>query len=699
MIPSENTDVPLSTGMQGNRLAKENSLYLIQHADNPVNWQPWDEQALLLARANDIPIFLSIGYAACHWCHVMERESFEDRDVADFLNTHFVSIKVDREERPEIDAIYMNAVTALTGSGGWPLNVFLTPDLRPFYGGTYFPPESRYGIPAFGDVIRQIAALWQSGRSRLLQSAEQLTSLLARNCPSPQTVENGLSVALRGAALHYLETAYDATWGGWGGAPKFPSPGAITLLLRSYSRERNAAHLEMALSTLRKMAQGGMYDQLGGGFHRYSTDERWHVPHFEKMLYDNAQLAVSYMEAWQVTHDSYFKQVACDTINYALSVLRDPVGAFYSSEDADSDGDEGKYYLWDKREILSLLGTEDGEAFSAFYSVRDEGNILSGDPGLQGKNVLSPSPGNDKIQQGDDERFFGWREKLLNARKERVRPAVDDKIITSWNALMVSALVRTGFVWNIPEFISAAYDAGSFLRQIMFDGVTLYRSWRRGEVRFPGYLDDYAFTANAFTDLYECTGEQAWLDAAKSVADSMIEGFYDTEGGGFYSTSKTHSNLIVRMKAFHDTAEPSGNALAAQALSRLGILFDVPRYLSLARESLNSVAALSLRNPPGYIHTVLAADYLLEAPFEIVFCGLPNSPNMLSMKRTLAEYLLPCKVMAWACNSPKDSHLPMCAGKTMQENRGAVYLCHQNTCYPPATTEEDLKGILRACGV
>lgn len=686
-------DASTPTGKHSNRLCGETSPYLLQHANNPVDWHPWDEQALSLAREKDIPIFLSIGYAACHWCHVMERESFEDEVTAAFMNEHFLNIKVDREERPDLDAIYMNAVTAMTGNGGWPLNVFLTPDLRPFYGGTYFPPDGRYGTPAFLDILKQIDLLWKTSRSKLFQSAEQLTALLARHGGSPESEHDVLSAGLREAAAAYLESAYDKTWGGWGSAPKFPSPATISLLLRGCTRESNTGHLEMALSTLRKMAAGGIYDHVGGGFHRYATDERWLVPHFEKMLYDNAQLAVSYLEAWQVTHDAFFKTVTCDILNYVLRNMRDPAGAFYSSEDADSEGEEGKYYLWDKAEIMHILGPEDGQDCCAYYAVREEGNFTSHEPYHQGRNILHTSPKSD--ERVDSGRLAAWKEKLLNARIRRIRPGIDDKVITAWNAMMITALARAGFTWNIPEYTSAACKAGRFLREIMYDGSILYRIWRRDRKRFPGYLDDYALTANAFTDLYECTGDESWLKSAQTLTERMLDGFYDPEGKGFYSTGPGHENLIVRMKAFHDTAEPSPNAVAALVLSRLGLLFDLPRYLVLARKSLLPAAAMALRNAPGYLHTLLAADFLIDPPVEVVFCGSPDTPEIAAMIEILSGHHVPCKVIAWASDRQAPPLLPICAAKTMEEGRGTVYICRNGACLPPETTPEGLEKALK----
>ncbi len=694
-LHEENSGSTNSVTGEVNHLAGETSPYLLQHAKNPVDWYPWGEEALTRSRLEKKPLFLSIGYAACHWCHVMERESFENDVIAGFLNTHFISIKVDREERPDLDEIYMTAVVAMTGSGGWPLNVFLTPELKPFYGGTYFPPVGRYGMPSFLDVLQYIVSVWHANRPEALRNAKQLTAYL-QSQGIPETDEpNLLSPRIRENGVKQLEAAYDQRWGGWGTAPKFPSPASITLLCRQYERNGDPLLRDMALTTLRRMALGGIHDLIGGGFHRYSTDEKWLVPHFEKMLYDNAQLALSYLEAWQITQDPFFKNVAESTLRYVLRDMRGDHGAFFASEDADSGGEEGSYYVWTRDEIIECLGVKDGNDFCEVYSVQEQGNFASHETHLHGQNILFRGLCGMSFPEDGGSRYVALREKLLAVRQKRVRPAVDDKIITAWNALMISALARAAFTWNAPEYKEAAIQAGEFIRNFLIREGIIYRTWRTGKARFPGYLDDYSFLANSFIDLYECTAESSWLTTAKEVIENMIDRFYDQERGGFYSTEDGHADLLLRVKPLHDTAEPSANAMAALALARAALFFDLHEYTGLAERSLALAAPRAVQSPLGYLHTILAADYLLEAPAEIIFSGGPERADIQALIRILSRHPVSYRIIAWAQNMPTALRLPLCDHKPMLEDRGTVYVCRHNTCHPPENTVEGFDRLLR----
>ena len=674
-----------------NRLAGETSPYLLQHAGNPVHWRPWDDEALEEARRENKPIFLSIGYSACHWCHVMEQESFENEDIAALLNTHFICIKVDREERPDLDEIYMQAVMALTGRGGWPMSVFLTPELKPFYGGTYFPPFGRGGYIGFFQLLTRIAEIWRTTPSEILESADEITRHLRSGLVSAVTGDVCLTPALRENAVGHLESVYDELRGGWGSAPKFPSAASISLLLLEYQRKGRPRLLEMAEHTLQRMALGGIYDHLGGGFHRYSVDENWLVPHFEKMLYDNAQLACVYLEAWQVSGKEFYQRITIETLQYLLREMRGNHGAFFSSEDADSGGEEGQYYLWTRREILDRLGQEDGSVFCQAYNIREEGNFASPESAHRGKNILHQS---DLSNEAKD-LLSSLKNRLLEQRNSRPRPGKDDKIITAWNALAISAFSKAAFAWDIAEFKDAACQAGLFLKnELLRDGV-LHRTWRLGKARFPGYLDDYAFTTNAFVDLYECTADASWLAAARALGESMLERFHDVENGGFYSSAHSHTHLLARVKPLHDTSEPSPNAAAALALARLGCFFEHPGFTECAGKALMASAALAARAPLGYLSSIIAADYLLEPNVEVVFVGPRDREDMRALVKVLADTLVPCRVVVWSPGTEETAVPPLCASKPMLGTSATVYVCANNTCLPPADTPEAFASLLK----
>ncbi len=570
--------------MPTNRLSREKSPYLLQHQHNPVDWFPWGEEAFAKAREEDKPIFLSIGYSTCHWCHVMERESFENPETAALLNRSFVPVKLDREERPDVDRVYMTFVQASTGSGGWPMSVWLTPDLKPFFGGTYFPPDGRYGRPGFNSLLTQIATAWLTDRARIVESGNSMVEELRRVTAAADTGLLPAESEVRNRTFLQFRRGFDSRLGGFGGAPKFPRPVAINFLLRESVWSGNDEALDMALLTLREMAKGGMYDQLGGGFHRYSVDAQWFVPHFEKMLYDQAQLATAYLEAFQITGDEQYAAVARDIFRYVLRDMRHERGGFFSAEDADSVIDpaephekgEGAFYVWTEAELRERLGDDFGW-FARRYGVRDTGNVRPDqDPHQEftGKNILFLA-----AEVGEPEAIERVRTTLLAARAERIRPHLDDKILTAWNALMISALAKGAQVLGDPAYLDAARAAARFIQtELMRDGLLL-RRWRDGEGAIPGFLDDYAFFVQALLDLYETDFDPASRTLAEKLTADMRTLFEDRENGGFFSTVEGDEHLVLRMKEDYDGAEPSGNSIAILNLLRLDLTEPAGRAL------------------------------------------------------------------------------------------------------------------------
>ncbi|MDZ4857518.1 MAG: thioredoxin domain-containing protein [Candidatus Hydrogenedentes bacterium] len=683
-----------------NRLAHETSPYLLQHAHNPVNWYPWGEEALEKARVEDKPIFLSIGYSACHWCHVMERESFEKEDVADILNAHFISIKVDREERPDIDEIYMTAVQILTGSGGWPMSVWLTPELKPFYGGTYYPPEDMYGRPGFKTVLNSIAQTWKERRDEVSKSADQLTDYVKQTTSAKAAEPGELSYALVEGAVNELRSTFDPHYGGFGGAPKFPSAPSIAVLLRHYYNTGDKQSLEMAAFTLTRMFNGGMYDHLGGGFHRYSVDAQWLVPHFEKMLYDNAQLVPVYLEAFQATGDPLFARVAREVLDYELRDMQDPGGAFHSTEDADSEDEEGKFYVWKQDEIMDALGDADGYLFCQFYNARPGGNFSSHEKYHAGKNILHITRPADVVAKefsmstGDFEKKIAeCRAKLLTGRAKRVRPGLDDKVLSSWNGLMISALAQGYQVLGDSRYRDAAERAAKFLMNDMREDGVLLRTHRKGESRLPGYLDDYAFTSLGLIDLYEATFDAQWLDAADTLAKEMVEHFWDKEAGAFFSTTENHKHLLTRTKPTYDGAEPSGNTMAATALLRLAKLRDNKDYFDKA----HTVLKLNVENmsgaPRGFMKMISAVDFIVNAPKEIAIIGPANGEDTRALLSALHAQFVPNKVVAFA-ESADGTNMPLLQGKTLVNGKAAAYVCKDYACQAPVTSPEEFVKLL-----
>lgn len=690
-----------------NKLIDETSPYLLQHAHNPVDWYPWDEASLALAKKENKPIFLSIGYSACHWCHVMEKESFENEEIAGILNEHFISIKVDREERPDLDEIYMTAVVAITGNGGWPMSVFLTPDLKPFYGGTYFPPEDKWGRIGFKNLLIRLSEFWRDDQSRakLLQDAETLKGIVEQRASAAIPVEEQVSIdeGLLHHAVRQMEASFDHEWGGFGDAPKFPPSGAISLLFRDFHHHGNKRSLEMATFTLDKMYEGGMYDHLGGGFHRYSVDREWLVPHFEKMLYDNAQLAVAYIEAFQTTGKERYAQVAREIFEYELTAMTDKTGCFYSSEDADSQGREGLFYLWTRDELFRLLEKDEAQAFALFYNLKNSGNFPSPERYHKGLNILHirkdiPAAAKElSITEGElKTKLASARKKLLEARKKRERPGMDDKIIASWNALMISALARGYQAFADPKYLKTAEKAATFLTERMRaeDG-KLLRTFRKGKPNIFGYLEDYAYTSRAFIDLYEAGFDEKWLFAAEDLIEEILAQFWEEKTAFLFNTSRLHRNLIVRTKSENDGAVPSPVGVAVEAFIRLSKLLNREDLSDKSRRILRINYPYMARAPQSYISLIRGVDLMIYPPKEIAIAGRKGGEDSLRLLRAIHDRFLPNRVIAFF--DPDSSgvvdlrkKIPLLAGRELVNGKATAYVCHNFTCQLPATTSEDL---------
>jgi hypothetical protein len=617
--PEEIRKIPPEGGGGFNRLIHETSPYLLQHARNPVDWHAWRAEAFEKARNEDKPIFLSIGYSTCHWCHVMERESFERADVAGILNANFVPIKVDREERPDLDDIYMTATQLFTGRGGWPNSVWLTPDARPWYAGTYFPPDDRMGTPGFKSLLRRLAEFWRMRRAEVEKQANEFAEAMRRMSAAGNAREDVTAADVVKAALDDLKNSFDERHGGFGDAPKFPPHTALALIAHECRRSPEKRLLHLATTTLDDMARGGIHDQVGGGFHRYSTDARWFLPHFEKMLYDNAQLARAYAEAFALTGDADYRAVAADTCDWVLREMTDPAGGFYSALDADSEGQEGKFYLWTCAEIIETLGKEEGEVFCRIYGVSPRGNVPDREILAARLNILHLRLRPEQLASTMGrtatellERLKDDRKKLLERRSARVRPHCDDKVLCGWNGLMIGALAFAGKQLNEPRFIGAAERAAGFILTAMRKGGRLLRSYRKGEAGLNACLEDYAFLADGLLDLRDATGEVRWLEQAKALADAMKEHFWDAAHGGFFQTSDDHEELLLRLKPSLDQATPSGNGVAARVLIRLAELTGEEEYLKTARETLNVFLGVMQSAPQGASSLVLAAAMLAE---------------------------------------------------------------------------------------
>lgn len=678
-----------------NRLIHETSPYLQQHAHNPVDWYPWGEEAIQNAKREDRPIFLSIGYSACHWCHVMEHESFEDPAIGAYLNEHFVSIKVDREERPDVDQIYMAAVQLLTRSGGWPMSMFLTPDLQPFYGGTYYPPDQRYGRPSFRQVLEAVQDAWKNRRDTLLAQAADLTQHV-QLFGALEPAEGQLHADLLQKAANHLGHVFDATHGGFGSAPKFPHAMELRLLLRVWKRFGDDNALAMARKTLDSMAMGGIYDHLGGGFHRYSTDRQWLAPHFEKMLYDNALLTLAYLDGYQATGDSFYKTVVDDTLAYIQREMLSPEGPFFSTQDADSEGEEGKFFVWTRREVEKVLGSDLAEIFCRVYDVSEAGN-------WEGHNILhlSRTPEqNAKILYMDvgslEARLKEARQKLRQVRDQRIWPGRDEKVLTSWNALMIDAFAQAAQVLSMPTYAAIASRAAEFLWTTMRrPDRRLYRTYSAAKgPKLNAYLEDYSFFMNALVTLYEATFDARWIQRALELEAVMVEEFWDNKDGGFFYTGKSHEQLIARGKDPHDSSIPSGNSMAVTALLRLAKLTGRKDLLSGAEATLRLFTGLLTSSPQAAGQMLLALDFYLGPVDEFAIVGDPAADETRRVRRRIQTIYHPRKVVAFKPagqdSADLEKLLPLLEGKTTAENV-TTYICRNFTCGQPCVGEQALQ--------
>ena len=675
-----------------NRLIHETSPYLRQHAHNPVDWYPWGEEALARARQENKPILLSVGYSACHWCHVMEHESFEDEATAQLMNEHFVSIKVDREERPDVDHIYINAVQILTGRGGWPMTVFLTPDGKPFYGGTYFPPEDRHGLPSFRRVLLAIAQAYREKPEDVQKTVGQLMAGLQRMealQPSGQPLDASLVVE----AASKLAGAYDEDHGGIGQAPKFPNEALFELFLRAYRGTGQQKYLDMLLHTLRRMAHGGIYDQLGGGFHRYSVDERWLVPHFEKMLYDNAQLVPLYLSAYQLTGDRFFGDVARDVLEYVTREMRSAAGGFYSTQDADSEGEEGKFFLWDVAEVRRVLGDDAAEIVCRYWDVSEAGNF-------ERRNILHVTLEVEQLAKmfrrdvEETRRLLAdARAKLFAVREQRIKPGLDDKMLTAWNALMISAYAKAAEVLGEPHYQQIAVDAVNFIEATLQRGDRLLSTYKDGVAKLNGYLDDYAFFVAALLDVFELVQDRRYLDRAAALMDATIAHFWDPQAGAFFFTSDDHEALIVRSKPAFDGSIPSGNSVAARNLLRLYHYTEKATYLDRAETLLRLYAGPMREQPFGFANMLCAVDFYAQKPREIVVVTSSAGDGAELLQRVRRTYL-PNRTLTVVDPSRGEPLPSLLQGKGQINGKPTVYVCRNMTCSAPVTQWVELEQLL-----
>jgi uncharacterized protein len=675
-----------------NRLAQETSPYLLQHKDNPVDWYPWGEEALERARAEDKPILLSVGYSACHWCHVMERESFEDEAIAEVMNKHFVNIKVDREERPDIDSIYMSAVQAMTRHGGWPMTVFMTPDGAPFYAGTYFPPTPARGMPSFKQVLMSLADAYENRREEVLRSAENVRGFL-QEATTASVQKSEVSEDLLNHAANALAGQVDNRFGGFDGAPKFPQAMNLEVLLRHYKRAGDRATLSGVELTCRQMANGGIYDQLGGGFARYSVDEYWLVPHFEKMLYDNALLAYLYLETYQATGDAFYRRIAEETLDYVARDMTDPEGGFYSAEDADSEGEEGKFYVWTPAEIEGALEPEEARLAMRFWDVTERGNF-------EGKNILNvPRPLEAVAAEFGTSPEELWqrieviRQKLFAEREKRVRPGRDEKVLAAWNGLMLSAFALAARILDREYYRRIAEKNASFLlEKLKVDG-RLRRSYKDGRARFNGYLEDYACVVDGLLALYEATFETRWLEEADSLADTILELFWEDAEGAFYDTAADHEELLTRPRDVYDNASPSGNSVAVGVLLKLSVLLDREDYRQRAETVLENLSGVVSQIPGGFGRLLSALDFYLSTPYEVAIVGDPDAPDTKTLLNAVYSAYLPNKVVAGRAEEDEEAagFVPLLAQRPTRDGKSTAYVCVQYTCQSPTTDPEELR--------
>ncbi|MGH7268361.1 MAG: thioredoxin domain-containing protein [Candidatus Rokuibacteriota bacterium] len=673
-----------------NRLGGETSPYLLQHQHNPVDWYPWGEEAFRRARAEDKPIMLSVGYSACHWCHVMERESFENPEIARLMNEQFVNVKVDREERPDVDAIYMQAVQTMTGQGGWPMTVFLTPAGVPFYGGTYFPPGDRHGMPGFPRVLQAVAAHYREKRDHAEEFGRQLLDHL-RQAERVRAGGDLLTREVLDSAFRALRGDFDPEHGGLGGAPKFPQPMAWDFLLRYWRRTGAAEARDMVRLTLTRMARGGMYDQLGGGFHRYSVDARWLVPHFEKMLYDQSQLVRLYLHAWQATGDPEYRRVTVETLDYVLREMTDPGGGFYSTQDADSEGEEGKFFLWTEAELGALLDAEEARVAARYWGVSDG-------PNFEGRSILHVPRDPDSVARSldldpaaMDETLGRARRRLFEARERRVKPGRDEKVLAGWNGMMLRAFAEASFVLGRPDYRAAAERNAAFLTRALRPAGRLLRTWKDGQAKLLGYLEDHAMVADGLVALYEATFERRWLDAAREVADAMVRLFRDEPAEAFFDTGADHEALIVRPRNLFDTAVPSGTSVAADLLFRLAVLTGEEAYGRIGLAAIRPVAPLMSRHPSGFGRFLAALDFHLGPPLEVALvwpAGAAAGEAAPLLGEVAARYL-PGRVLAGAAEGG-GAGMPLLEGKTARAGRATAYVCERYACQAPTSEPVEL---------
>ena len=664
--------------MTENRLAGETSPYLLQHAHNPVDWYPWGDEAFARARAEDKPILLSVGYSACHWCHVMERESFENPEIAAIMNRHFVSVKVDREERPDVDQIYMQAVQSLTGHGGWPMTVFLTPDGEPFYGGTYYPPVEGHGLPAFPRLLQALAEAWANRRGEVVASAQKIGEALGQS-ERLRASTGLLTDEILFGAFQALSAQFDETEGGLGGAPKFPQPMIWEFVLRFWKRSKNPRGRQMVHTTLTMMARGGMYDQVGGGFHRYSVDPHWLVPHFEKMLYDNAQLASLYLSGWLAFGDPQCRRVSEETLDYLLREMADPAGGFYSATDADSEGHEGKFFVWSPEELREVLGPDDAEYAARYWSV-DRG------PNFEGKSILYVGG------EPDPERIAPIRARLYAARERRVHPGRDDKVLAAWNGLACRAFAEAGRALGRADYVAAAAKNAEFVLTAMRSGGRLLRTWKAGRAKLKGYLEDYAMVAAALVALYEATLDRRWLDEARGLAEELLRLFWDEKLEGFYDTGVDHERLIVRPRNLFDNAVPCGSSVAIETLFRLAILTGESRYESAALKALRPMADLMTRYASGFGRFLCALDFHLGPGVEIALVSPPGGDGLAPLAAEVFGRYLPNRVVAgMVAGDPKGAEgIPLLQNRKAVGGEATAYVCRNYACELPVTDREAL---------
>ncbi len=706
-----------------NRLAHEKSPYLLQHAHNPVDWYPWGEEAFAKARRENKPIFLSVGYSTCHWCHVMAHESFENEDVAAIMNRDFVNIKVDREERPDVDRVYMTFVQATTGSGGWPMSVWLTPDLKPFVGGTYFPPEERYGQPAFKKVLERIATAWKDDHDKIVEQGSKIVEAL-RESQSAAPGEGEIDASIPDAAFRQIDRTYDPKEGGFGNAPKFPRPVTLNFLTRLYARDPKSDSgkhaLDMTLFTLRKMAAGGMRDHIGGGFHRYSVDRYWHVPHFEKMLYDQAQLAVAYLDAFQITNDQQYESVARDILDYVARDMTSKEGGFFSAEDADSpvvgiDASshktaEGAFYVWTKKEIDDALG-DSADVFDFHYGVQAHGNAPEGsDPHdeFRGKNILierqtvADAARHFKKSEAEIAKVLAQsREKLFAIRTQRPRPHLDDKIISSWNGLMISAYARAAQALDDPRYLEIATRSADFIRTKLYDssGKILYRSYREGRSNVEGFADDYAMMIQGLLDLYEASFDVEYLKFAIQLQEIQDRLFLDEKNGGYFSNSGEDKNVFVRIKDDNDGAEPAASSIAALNLLRLSQIYDEPKIAERAKKTIDAFARVLLQFPSGMPEMLVAVEDSLGKPRQIVIAGKKESKDTKALLKEVHRHFLPNTIVILVDASEAQKYLgernEAIRAMSLVEGKPAAYVCENFTCKAPVTDPKQLSDLLK----